>query len=66
MANFWENVVRYPRFFISSMIGLVIVITSPLKNLSENVNGRFIILLGIPITILSIVQIFIWMLEIEI
>lgn len=30
--NFWNNIIRYPRFFISSMIGLfLIIITSLLK-----------------------------------
>jgi hypothetical protein len=33
MNNFWNNVVRYPRFFISSVAGLVIVILTPFKNL---------------------------------
>jgi hypothetical protein len=33
MNNFWNNVVRYPRFFISSVAGLIIVILTPFKNL---------------------------------
>ena len=33
MNNFWTNIVRYPRFFISSMVGLILVILAPLKNL---------------------------------
>nr|YP_010443935.1 Ycf33 [Chattonella marina]UTE94822.1 Ycf33 [Chattonella marina] len=30
MAIFWENVLRYPRFFVSTMIGLVSIILAPI------------------------------------
>ena len=33
MPTFWENVLRFPRFFISSVIGLVLVIFGPFLNL---------------------------------
>ena len=33
MNDFWNNISRYPRFFISSLIGLVLVILTPFKNL---------------------------------
>ena len=33
MNNFWNNVLRYPRFFISSVAGLIIIILTPFKNL---------------------------------
>ena len=33
MNDFWNNVRRYPRFFISSFIGLILVILTPIKNL---------------------------------
>ena len=33
MNNFWTNIIRYPRFFISSMIGLILIILRPFKNL---------------------------------
>lgn len=31
MVNFWENVLRYPKFFISSVIGLMVVIISAIR-----------------------------------
>jgi len=65
MANFWENVIRYPKFFISSVIGLVIVITSPIKKLNKSISGRFIFILLSTITLFLIIQIFILMLGIE-
>ncbi len=65
MSNFWENIARYPKFFISSVVGLIVIITSPLRKLNKNVNGRFIfIALIITITCLTL-QIFRLMLEIE-
>ena len=33
MNDFWNNVSRYPRFFISSVIGLALVIIAPFRNL---------------------------------
>ncbi|EJK54214.1 hypothetical protein THAOC_26184 [Thalassiosira oceanica] len=32
MNNFWTNIVRYPRFFISSLIGLILIILTPFRN----------------------------------
>jgi len=33
MSDFWNNISRYPRFFISSLAGLVLVILAPFRNL---------------------------------
>ena len=33
MNDFWNNISRYPRFFISSVIGLALVIIAPFRNL---------------------------------
>jgi hypothetical protein len=33
MNDFWNNISRYPRFFISSLIGLILVIIAPFRNL---------------------------------
>ena len=33
MNNFWTNILRYPRFFISSLVGLILVILTPFRNL---------------------------------
>ena len=33
MNDFWNNISRYPRFFISSVTGLILVILTPFKNL---------------------------------
>jgi hypothetical protein len=55
MNNFWNNVLRYPRFFISSVAGLIIVILKPIKNLFKIRKLRFflVIFLLLFIAILS-------------
>ena len=45
MNNFWTNIVRYPRFFISSMIGLILIILTPFKNLFKTPKLRWFIIL---------------------
>jgi hypothetical protein len=43
MNEFWNNIARYPRFFISSLAGLILVILAPLRNLFKIKKFRFII-----------------------
>jgi hypothetical protein len=40
MNNFWTNILRYPRFFISSLLGLILVILTPFKNLFKTSKSR--------------------------
>jgi hypothetical protein len=47
MNNFWENISRYPRFFISSFSGLIIIILTPLKGFLKTSRLRFIFLIFI-------------------
>jgi len=43
MNDFWNNVSRYPRFFISSLAGLILVILTPFRNLFKIKKFRFIL-----------------------
>ncbi len=43
MNDFWSNVFRYPRFFISSLIGLILILITPFRNLFKIKKFRFII-----------------------
>ena len=43
MSDFWTNVSRYPRFFISSMAGLILIILAPLKNLFKIKKFRILV-----------------------
>jgi len=45
MNDFWNNILRYPRFFISSLTGLVIIILTPFKNLFKIKKLRVILIL---------------------
>jgi hypothetical protein len=51
MSEFWNNISRYPRFFISSMVGLILVILAPLKNLLKVPKLRIILILSVIILI---------------
>jgi hypothetical protein len=54
MNNFWTNIVRYPRFFISSMVGLVLVILTPFRNLFKIPKLRWFLILFSLIFIISL------------
>jgi hypothetical protein len=43
MNDFLNNISRYPRFFISSLIGLILVILTPFRNLFKIKKFRFIL-----------------------
>ncbi len=46
MNDFWNNISRYPRFFISSLAGLILVILTPFKNLFKIKKLRIFVILG--------------------
>ena len=46
MSDFWNNISRYPRFFISSLAGLILVILTPFKNLFKIKKLRFLVIIG--------------------
>ena len=52
MNDFWNNVVRYPRFFISSVAGLILIIITPFKNLFKIKKLRGFVVLGFILFIL--------------
>jgi hypothetical protein len=54
MNDFWTNILRYPRFFISSLIGLILVILTPIKNLFKNTKSRFGVIIFIFVFLISL------------
>ena len=46
MSDFWNNISRYPRFFISSLAGLILVIVAPFKNLFKIKKLRIFVILA--------------------
>ena len=54
MNNFWTNIVRYPRFFISSMVGLILIILTPFRNLFKTPKLRLFLILFSLVFILSL------------
>ena len=45
MNDFWTNISRYPRFFISSVIGLALIIITPFRNLFKIPKLRIFVIL---------------------
>ena len=43
MSDFWTNLSRYPRFFISSLAGLILVILAPFRNLLKIKKFRILV-----------------------
>lgn len=58
--NFWDNLLRYPRFFISSMVGLFLVLITPLLRLGKEVPNKIaffsLVFLGLGCLLLTIYQ----------
>ena len=47
MSDFWDNVLRYPRFFISSLVGLIFVILTPFRSLFKIKKFQILLPIGI-------------------
>ena len=54
MNDFWNNISRYPRFFISSLVGLILVILTPFRNFFKIQKFRIFL----PIIVIIIIGIF--------
>ena len=54
MDNFWKNIVRYPRFFISSLVGLILVILMPIKNLFKIKKLRIVLIISRSLVFLAL------------
>jgi len=44
MNEFWTNILRYPRFFISSLIGLILIILTPFRTLLKTPKLRLLLI----------------------
>jgi hypothetical protein len=51
MPDFWENLLRFPRFFISSILGLVLTILGPFFNLLRDPKTTWILLFSTALSI---------------
>ena len=52
MSDFWDNILRFPRFFISSTLGLVLTIIGPFFNLLRSPQTSLILLSIIVLTVI--------------
>jgi hypothetical protein len=63
MNDFWNNILRYPRFFISSLAGLILVILAPFRNLFKVPKLRIFIVLFVLVFLTSLYFILVNMLS---
>lgn len=54
--NFFENLLRYPRFFLSSMVGLCLIVLNPLIELVQAKQPK----LGLAFFFLTVLSIFLF------
>jgi hypothetical protein len=54
MNEFWKNVIRYPRFFVSSLAGLILIIITPIKNLFKVPKLRVVLILGLSLSVCTL------------
>ena len=59
MNDFWNNISRYPRFFISSLAGLILVILAPFKNLFKVPKFRILVIIFLLLFIILLYNIII-------
>lgn len=57
MNNFWNNIFRYPRFFISSFFGLILVLITPFRKIFKVGKLRSLLFLFILLLFLSLYNI---------
>jgi hypothetical protein len=54
MSDFWENVERFPRFFISSILGMILALIGPLFNLLKRPETTIILIVIILVSTFSV------------
>jgi len=65
MNDFWNNVSRYPRFFISSLAGLILVILAPFRNLFKIKKFRIFLPIVLFLIVLALYNIIVLMTVME-
>jgi Protein of unknown function (DUF751) len=63
MSDFWNNIARYPRFFISSLVGLILVILAPFKNLFKIPKFRIVLIISVLLFMILLYNIIINMID---
>jgi len=45
MNNFWKNIIKYPQFLVSSILGIILVMLTPFRNLLKGKSTVILILI---------------------
>ena len=59
MNDFWTNIIRYPRFFITSLLGLILIIIKPFIKVLKTSKLSIFFIIFILILIISLYNILI-------
>lgn len=62
---FWDNLLRYPKFFISSMVGLILILLNPIITQMKKFNNNKIVFLILIIVLCALFYILKEMLTID-
>ena len=54
MNNFWNNIFRYPRFFITSFTGLILIILTPFINLYRTSKIKLVLIVVLILLLTSL------------
>ena len=57
MNDFWTNISRYPRFFISSVAGSMLIILTPFRNLLKIKKFQFLVPIAVIILLVGLYSI---------
>ena len=57
MNDFWKNIARYPRFFISSVTGLILIILTPVQTILKKKKLRIVLLTLVVLTLIVLITI---------
>nr|YP_009694356.1 hypothetical protein Scana_129 [Hapterophycus canaliculatus]AXU40773.1 hypothetical protein Scana_129 [Hapterophycus canaliculatus] len=56
---FWDNILRYPRFFLSSMIGLILVLINPIVVILKKFDDKkiiYVFFIGVLVSLFCILK----------
>nr|YP_009505274.1 hypothetical protein Petal_129 [Endarachne binghamiae]AXC47229.1 hypothetical protein Petal_129 [Endarachne binghamiae] len=56
---FWDNLLRYPRFFLSSMIGLILILINPIVVILKKFDDKkiiYIFFISVVVTLFCILK----------
>ena len=63
--NFWDNILRYPRFFFSSLLGLILVILTPIIKVLKEFRSNLLVIFVVLLSLTSVVWVLVRMVSLD-